>query len=185
MIPGPLPVRPSLPWLRPAHVRWLLSRPVQYAVATVIVAATVAVAFTDRPLPGYRSVLWSRHGSLVLLGQFLTGWTLLLIHEMAHLTTARAAGVPGRIQLGTRLQFLVAQTDVSGIWAAPRRHRITVYAAGMACDAMIAATAFLISPATGPDGIAHQVTAVVVEVAPPFELDRHARILVSRFGTSD
>ncbi len=45
------------------------------------------------------------------------GWVLIALHELGHLATARAAGAPARISLGTRLQFLVAQTDVSGVWA--------------------------------------------------------------------
>jgi hypothetical protein len=38
------------------------------------------------------------------------------------------------------LSILVAQTDVSGIWAAPRRTRITTYLAGIAVDLLIAAS---------------------------------------------
>lgn len=34
------------------------------------------------------------------------GSALLLLHECAHLLTARATGVAGRMRLGTRLQFL-------------------------------------------------------------------------------
>jgi hypothetical protein len=45
------------------------------------------------------------------------------VHELAHLAAARSLGVPARIGLSTRLFYLVAQTDVSGIWAAPRRAR--------------------------------------------------------------
>nr|WP_199835730.1 MULTISPECIES: hypothetical protein [unclassified Streptomyces] len=38
------------------------------------------------------------------------------------------------MRLGTRLQFLVVQTDISGIELAPRRHRLTAYLAGIATN---------------------------------------------------
>nr|WP_199822725.1 hypothetical protein [Streptomyces sp. NRRL WC-3744] len=38
------------------------------------------------------------------------------------------------MRLGTRLQFLVVQTDISGIELAPRRHRLTAYPAGIATN---------------------------------------------------
>ncbi|MFC1420636.1 DUF6879 family protein [Streptacidiphilus cavernicola] len=78
-------------------------------------------------------------------------WELLLLHECAHLAVARAVGVPGRIRFGTRLQFLVLQTDISGIEFAPRRQRLTAYLAGMGFNLATAAVAVLLL-AAGPVG---------------------------------
>jgi len=89
-------------------------------------------------------------------------WTLILVHELAHLATARAAGAPARITLSTRLQFLAAQTDVSGVWGAPRRTRMTVYLAGMALNVCIVAACLLILVGSGPHGLARQLLCVVV-----------------------
>jgi len=137
------PVRASLPWLRPEHVRWLLSPVVPWLTAAVIAGAVVLIIADPGVLPGYRDLVWSRHSGLVLLVDITIGWALVWLHELGHLATARAAGVPGRFSLSTRLQFLVAQTDVSGIWAAPRRVRVTVYLAGIAVDLLIASACLL------------------------------------------
>jgi len=165
---SPPSIRPMLPWLRTEHVRWLLSRPVSLALdvalaATILAAITVAV-HTRAPLLDYRSLLWSEHGSAVILTQAAIAWSLILIHETAHLVTARAAGAPGRMEFGTRLQFLVAQTNVTGIWAAPKRHRLAVYSAGMKSDALIAAVAVLVSAATEPGGLGYRVALVTAIV---------------------
>jgi putative peptide zinc metalloprotease protein len=167
-VPGPPPMRSTLPRLRTEQVRWLLRQPVSLALdlalAAVVVAAIAAAVASGVPLLDFRSLLWSEHGSAVLLAQAAIGWSLILIHETAHLVTARAAGVPGRIGFGTRLQFLVAQTNVTAVWAAPRRHRIAVYSAGMKSDALIAAAAVLVSTQLEPGETAYRLALVVAIV---------------------
>jgi putative peptide zinc metalloprotease protein len=174
-IASPPPPRPTLPRLRPVHVRWLLSWPAAALPALVIVAAVLVVALHPRLLPTYSDLLWTDHTSVVLAGNALLGWAIIAAHEFAHLATARSAGVPGRMSLGTRLQFLVAQTDVSGIWAAPRRQRMTVYLAGLTVNLVVAAVAILAraaaSPGTGVDQVAADLaTLSLVMVAPQFLL---------------
>ena len=72
-------------------------------------------------------------------------WSLLSLaaHETAHLLAARSLGIPGRIGLGTRLHYLVSHTDVSGLWAVPRRKRYRVYLAGIQWDLMLMSVALL------------------------------------------
>jgi hypothetical protein len=168
-VPGRPPARVTLPRLRPGHVRWMLHRPVHVlldaGLALLVLAAIVLALRAEAPLPNYESLLWSEHGSLVLATQVVVSWSLILIHETAHLVTARAAGVPGRVEFGTRLQFLVAQTNVTGIWAAPRRHRLAVYTAGMRADLAIGALALLASAWLAPGGVPHRLALVVTVLA--------------------
>jgi putative peptide zinc metalloprotease protein len=120
------PAQASLPWLRPGHVRLLLHPLAPAVVSGFAVAVVVTLALHPALVPSYRVLVWSQHAGLVLAVNAVIAWTLILVHELAHLATARASGVPARITLGTRLQFLAAQTDVSGVWAASRRTRLTV-----------------------------------------------------------
>lgn len=167
--PAPPPSRVTLPRLEPGHVRWLLHRPVHVlldaGLALLVLAAVVVAARAGAPLPGYQSLLWTDSGTAVLATQVGIGWSLVLVHEAAHLVTARAAGVPGRMEFGTRLQFLVAQTNVTGIWAAPLRHRLAVYTAGMRADLAIGAVAFLAAARLAPGGVPHRLALVVVVLA--------------------
>jgi putative peptide zinc metalloprotease protein len=124
------------------------------------VAATGPAPRRPRHLPGYRVLVWSDRAGLVLAANAAIAWTIILVHEFAHLVTARAAGVPARITLSTRLQFLAAQTDVSGVWAAPRRTRLTTYLAGMGIDICAAGICLLILDLAQPQGLARHLLAV-------------------------
>src|SRR5262249_29356569 len=138
-VPGPPPPRVTWARLRPTHVRWLLTRPVFVVLALLVAAAAGAIGLAPQLVPTYHDLLWTQRTSLVLAGNAVLGWSIIALHEFAHLATARAAGVPGRMSFGTRLQFLVAQTDVSGIWASPRWQRLTAYLSGIAVNVGIAA----------------------------------------------
>ncbi|GAA0275087.1 M50 family metallopeptidase [Cryptosporangium japonicum] len=156
---GPVP-RSMLARLRPEHVRWLLHPAAALACALVVLVALAALAFDPGLVPEPHDLLWSELGFAVLLGNLAIVWTLILLHELAHLFVARAAGAPGRMSLGTRLQFLAAQTDVSGVWAAPRRARFSVYLAGIVANLVVAAIAVLVR-AAGVAGRPGEVLAAV------------------------
>ncbi|MFI9365052.1 hypothetical protein ACIG5E_28980 [Kitasatospora sp. NPDC053057] len=145
------PVRPSLPWIRTEHVRRLLSPVVPAVLLAIAAAAGLVLAVQPRLRPGWHDLVWSDRGTFVLAGQAALAWVLLYVHELSHLLTARAAGVPGTIRLGTRLQFLVMQTDVSGIWQCTRRVRCTVYLSGIVLDLGVAGGCVLIEAGTGPN----------------------------------
>ncbi|MFD5362802.1 hypothetical protein ACFWJ2_25915 [Streptomyces tendae] len=164
-VPDAEPPRASLPWLRPRHVRLALHPVIPLLVGVLLAAAAVVLVRRPDLLPGYRDLLWSRHGSVVLLSGAAAGWTLLLAHELAHLVTARAAGVPGKMRLGTRLQFLVMQTDISGIELASRRHRLTAYLAGIALNLSVASSLVLVLALTEPGTTAHRLLAAALLLA--------------------
>ncbi|MET9258306.1 hypothetical protein [Streptomyces sp. NPDC003717] len=157
--------RASLPWLTPRRTRLALHPALPVLVAALLTAAAAVLVRRPDLLPGYRDLLWSPHGSLVLVTGAAAGWTLLVAHELAHLATARAAGVPGRMRLGTRLQFLVMQTDISGIELAPRRHRLTAYLAGIALNLSVAASLVLVLAATDAGTTAHRLLAAALLLA--------------------
>ncbi|WP_049564770.1 hypothetical protein [Nonomuraea sp. SBT364] len=131
------PSRSSFDRVAPRHVRWLLHPALGWGVLSLLVGCAVLMAAGVARIPTATEIIWSPWSSLVVLSQALLAWSVIFLHELGHLLTARAAGVPGRISLGTRLQFLVAQTDVSGIWAASRRTRMTVYLSGMAINGVL------------------------------------------------
>jgi len=167
-VPAQEPPKPTLPRIRPHHVRWVLS-PVVPALIGLLITTVLLV----RPpvTLSYHSLLWSPHGSAVIALGAVAGWSLLLLHECAHLVTARATGVPGRMRLGTRLQFLVMQTDISGIELAARRHRMTAYLAGIATNLTFASLTALAAGTV--DGTPRRILAALTLLALtplPFQL---------------
>src|SRR5262245_56229359 len=154
--------RSSLIWLKRRYVQWLLSPVLHVAVAATIAAGLGVLAARPDLWPSPRDALWSDRSSVVLVSGAAMSWMLMFLHELAHLSTARAVGVSGRLQLSTRLYFLVAQTELSGIWSAERRIRLTVYLAGMALDATIGAVAVLVLATVEPTGAAHRALSFLV-----------------------
>src|ERR1700721_3877638 len=64
--PDPVSPKPSLPWLRAAHVRWLL-HPLTAAVAMAFAIVTVtALAVNHALIPSYRMLVWNEHPGIVI-----------------------------------------------------------------------------------------------------------------------
>jgi hypothetical protein len=115
------------------------------AVYGVVILAGIAAALA-RPaiFPTWRTLFVPEHmTATALLVIFLSLGTITL-HELAHLVAARAAGVLCRLGFGNRLWTLVAETDMTGIWALPRSQRWLPILAGPMFDAVSASAALLV-----------------------------------------
>jgi putative peptide zinc metalloprotease protein len=90
-------------------------------------------------------------------------------HELAHWLGARVEGLPARITVSRRYFLLVLQTDLSALWALPRRRRYGALLAGIAFDTVITAALIAIRAATlvgwwhPPRLASHLVAALIVE----------------------
>lgn len=144
VLPDPVGTgRFTVPWLRAAHVRWLFTRPVLAGYLVLLGAAVVSVARHPGLLPGYSDFFWTDYVGLATLVNTALFAAGAVVHELLHLAAARAFGLPARIGVGTRLNNLALQTDVSAAWALPRRDRYRIYLAGMAWDVAAVCLALL------------------------------------------
>lgn len=105
--------------------------------ATVCLGA-VLVASDPRVIPGPRALVFHQHVAALLVALFVVSVTGVLVHESAHVVAAWACGVPARIRLGHRLWFVVAETEMSGLWLVPKRSRYLAFLAGAIIDAVSA-----------------------------------------------
>jgi hypothetical protein len=104
------------------------------------VGVALALVVSDPGLVPPAGVLVFRTQPLAMVAAtlgLLLGSTLL--HELAHLVAARAAGAPCRLTVGRRMWVLVAETDMSAIWMASRRQRQAAILAGPLFDLTSAA----------------------------------------------
>lgn len=132
-----LPAPRSNLWdqISPRQVSWLFSRPANVLVA-LLAAAGLAV---DLARPGlapihYLTIVTRSSSFTFILTFVISSWVLVFIHEFSHILAARSLGVHAELSFGTRMQFLVAQTNVTGIWQTPLRRRYRVHLAGMRTD---------------------------------------------------
>jgi putative peptide zinc metalloprotease protein len=155
-----------LRWLKERHVRWLFSRPAA-ALWTVVVAAALLTWWRDPgTLPAAADFFWSPYVGLVVLVNTAMLSAHLSVHELMHLAAARSYGAPARISFATRLHHLVVQTDVTAVWAVPRKLRYRVYLAGMFWDSLVICGCTLLAAHAGLPAGARQflgaLTLVVV-----------------------
>lgn len=139
VLPDPADEHPGshLPWLRAAHVRWLFGRTATVVWCVVVLAAVATWVWRPGLVPTAADFYWTPYVGLAVLVGTLMFSVNLSVHELMHLAAARSYGAPARISFSTRLHYLVVQTDVTAIWAVPRRARYRVYLAGLRWDAFV------------------------------------------------
>lgn len=133
-----------LEWIPPAAARRVVSAPVLAGVGVLVASSAAILAARPHLIPSWEALYFPE--GLGLFGSLLAAASLLLVavHELAHLTAARALGVSCRFGFGTRLWIPVAQTDMTGVWAVPRRKRYLPFLAGPIADATGAACCVLL-----------------------------------------
>jgi putative peptide zinc metalloprotease protein len=78
----------------------------------------------------------------------IVAWILTLVHEVGHLLAASKENISTRIRLNLRMIWLVAETDMTGLWARPKNNRYIPFFAGMMWDVVIIFTCLIIQLAT-------------------------------------
>jgi putative peptide zinc metalloprotease protein len=132
-------------WISERWAQRLTSIPVLAAGALIVGAAILALILEPSTLPGWRAAYFPKNTAAGLLALMVFGLFTTFIHEMAHLTAARARGVSCRFGIGNQLWFLVWETDMTGIWALPRRQRYLPILAGPLIDLVTAAALIVVS----------------------------------------
>jgi putative peptide zinc metalloprotease protein len=132
-------------WISPRWAARMASRPVLIVCALLVALAVAAVCADRSNLPGWRAAYFPNKTAAGLLFLMFLGIFTTFIHEMAHLVAARARGVSCRFGIGNQLWFVVWETDMTGIWALPRRQRYLPILAGPLADLVTASILVILS----------------------------------------
>lgn len=97
--------------------------------------ALLARRWSDVPRPG--ALLLSADPLLYVLAFVALSWILTLGHEGAHYGLARSYGLASRIRLSTRMQTLVAETDVTQAWRLGKPQRAIILGGGLMFNAIV------------------------------------------------
>jgi putative peptide zinc metalloprotease protein len=114
--------------------RWLFGRTALVGVFALATCATGAVIIDPSLIPQARDLYFPDHRTLSALVLALASYATIFVHEFGHLIAARALGVNSRMGIGHRLWYLVAETDLTGLWAVPKRQRYLPLLAGVVID---------------------------------------------------
>lgn len=150
------------------RVAWLLSRTARACYLVIWVGLLSLLVARPDLFPSARDAFLGIGvlGNLVLLT--LLSWVLVFLHECAHLAAVRARGCSGTLDVSHRLQFLVAQTDMSSVRVLPRSQRYAPYLAGMTWDATLLLLCLLLQ-AVGTASPLPGLVAYVLAMALLFE----------------
>jgi len=156
----------ALARLTPRQVSWAF-RPASVAVCAGVILVVFGIVLAQRRLGlGYREFFASGYPGVSLCWSVAVVTVSALLHEFWHLAAARAAGIPARISLSTRLVFLAPQTAAPLIWLAPRSIRLRFYLAGMTSDLLLAAGCALVAAGcrsgTWPAALAGSATLMLL-----------------------
>jgi hypothetical protein len=123
----------------PALLRPFFSRPAWICYIAAFCFSGCCLAASSR-LRLHSSDLLIFHDYLASLAAVTAlSLALLTLHESGHWMAARALGLTARFSVDRRLIFFVAETDLSQLWAVPRRKRYGPLFAGMAVDSCVLA----------------------------------------------
>jgi putative peptide zinc metalloprotease protein len=146
----------------------LFSGPAWLLYATLFAACSLVLI----AVPAYRphaKQLFFLHNPLTSLAILSVIDSLIVAsHELAHWLAARVQGVPAKITISRRLYLLVFQTDLSAMWALPRRQRFGPLLAGMAFHTVLL-TALLTARASAHAGLWHP-PALIAKLLPALVL---------------
>lgn len=125
--------------------RIICSRQVGIVCITLIILGGVITFYEPNILPSWRVYFFTENSSSMWLTLVCLNYFTLFLHELSHLIGARAVGVSSRMGISHRLWYLVAETDISGVWSIPRNQRYLPIIVGPIYDSTSAAILILIS----------------------------------------
>lgn len=122
----------------------LFSYPV-LAICFLVIALALAATNRDpwlTPVPS--DLFFPDHRALSWTIVIAVSYAGIFVHELGHLIAARAVGISSRMGISHRLWYVVAETDLTGLWAIPKRQRYLPLLAGILIDASSAALLVLL-----------------------------------------
>ncbi len=122
----------------------LWSKQTMLLYTCVILLGCLTLALSPSLWPSYDVLIFDHSLDVNILKLLILTWSLVFVHEMAHLTAAQFMGVNSRLSLGNRMWIIVGETDMSGIWTIPKKKRYLPLLAGMISDLVGLSSIFII-----------------------------------------
>ena len=124
-------------------VRWrrlgvvAFSAPALALYALAIVAAVYLMVIIPALSPAPSKVFFTKSLLIVLVTTTTAQLIGIFWHEGFHVLAGRRLGLPSKLSVGRRLNFIVVQTTMTGLMGVPSRKRILPFLAGLIADALL------------------------------------------------
>jgi len=137
-------IRYHFSWIPQPVAALIYSRPMLAFDALVILGALTTMFVHPRLVPHVADLVFPEQRAISFLLFASVAMAGVFLHELSHVVAARALGVNSHLAIGHRLWFLVAEADITGIWAMPKKQRYLPILAGMLTDAVSSSTVTLL-----------------------------------------
>ncbi|WP_150125446.1 hypothetical protein [Sphingomonas sp. LM7] len=136
----------------PGIARAVFSAPVLVGYLAVVGYAGYLALFDPALRIDRHAFFIERDLALTLVLLLVLSSLAVALHELGHMLAAARHGVSSRLGIGNRLWNIVAEADLSGIWALPKRQRYLPLMAGMMVDLLVIALVTLAIAALRREG---------------------------------
>ncbi len=136
----------------PRIARAVFSLPVLACYLAVVGYAGYLAVFDPALRIDWDAFFIERDLALTLVLLLLMSSLAVGLHEIGHMLAAARHGISSRLGIGNRLWNIVAEADLSGIWALPKRQRYLPLLAGMMVDILLIALVTLTIAALRHEG---------------------------------
>ena len=92
--------------------------------------------------PHYKDLFLFDSMVLNMISYLFISLVLIIIHEFGHVLAIRSYDLPAKLSVGTRLIFIVFETDLTQAWKLELKQRNILYLAGMSFEQIILFVAF-------------------------------------------
>jgi putative peptide zinc metalloprotease protein len=111
----------------------------------LLTAVAGAAMVADQSLvPHPADLVFPQYRVISFLTFLFLAFGSMFLHELSHVVAARALGVNSKLGIGHRMWFLVAEADLTGLWAVSKKQRYLPLIAGIITDAVSAASLVLL-----------------------------------------
>ncbi|HKR85906.1 MAG TPA: hypothetical protein VJS37_17235 [Terriglobales bacterium] len=111
----------------------------------LLTALAGAAMVADKSLvPRAADLVFPQYRVISFLTFIVLAFGSMFLHELSHVVAARALGVNSRLGIGHRMWFLVAEADLTGLWAVSKKQRYLPLIAGVITDTVSAAILVLL-----------------------------------------
>jgi putative peptide zinc metalloprotease protein len=117
-----------------------------YVVALIAVISLFIV--NPALFPKFQDLFIYETVGISTLNIVVVAWILTFVHELGHLLAASKENIATTIRLNLRMLWLVAETDMTGLWAKPKKNRYVPFLAGMMWDVVIILSCLIIQQNT-------------------------------------
>ena len=146
-----------------ARIARAIFSPVSLVCYVAIVGYAAVLAIADPALRiNLQAFFIERNFAATLVLLLLLSSVTVMLHELGHMLAAARHGISSRLGIGNRLWNIVAEADLSGVLALPKRQRYLPLLAGMLVDVLVIALLTLAIAALRRSGMAGDETGLTV-----------------------